>query len=65
MKTLERRSARVVLPAEEGPEMPSKKTGGSIKVVDWPAVAGSVEHVMILVVKFEIEVRMVDDSAFV
>ena len=44
------------MPAEEGPEMPGKKTGGSFKAVDWPAVACSVRDVKILVVKFGFEV---------
>ena len=35
------------MPAEEGPEMPSKKTGGLFDAIGWPVVGGSVKDVMI------------------
>lgn len=46
-KTLESRWARVVLPAEEGPEIPNKNTGRLSDAVGW-LVGGSVETVGIM-----------------
>ena len=53
-KTLESRWARVVFPAEEGPEMPSKNTGSLSDAVGWP-VGGSV-GIAIRAVEFGIDV---------
>lgn len=39
----------MVLPAEEGPEMPSKKMGGLFDAMGWPVVGDSVADVMMIV----------------